>query len=201
MQNVDEISKERAKKLFGSHVIEKFEVGTVRGLKQIHEYLFGGLYDFAGQIRAKDISKGGFRFASHLYLKESLDKIEKMPESDFEQIVAKYVEMNIAHPFMEGNGRSMRIWLDLILKKNFKQCVDWAKIDKADYLNAMERSPVNDLEIRELLRGALTDKINDREVFMKGIEQSYYYEEEDFYKEKVKWVSHENQLPRGRAPR
>jgi len=182
MQNVDGISKERAKKLFGSREIENFEVGTTKGLQQIHEYLFGDLYDFAGQIRAKDISKGGFRFASYLYLKESLNKIEQMPESTFEQIVTKYVEMNVAHPFMEGNGRSMRIWLDLILKKNLSCCVDWAKIDKEKYLNAMQRSPVNDLEIRELLRGALTDKVDDREVYMKGIEQSYYYEEEDFYK-------------------
>ncbi|MDR3558500.1 MAG: Fic family protein [Candidatus Pacebacteria bacterium] len=182
MQNVDEISKERAKKLFGSTEIQAFEVGTTKGLQQIHGYLFEGLYDFAGQIRTKDISKGGFRFASHLYLAESLNKIAEMPENTFEQIIAKYVEMNIAHPFMEGNGRSMRIWLDLILKKNLKQCVDWATIDKADYLNAMQRSPVNDLEIRELLRGSLTDKIDDREVFMKGVEQSYYYEEEDFYK-------------------
>ncbi len=182
MQNVDELSKERAKKLFGSQEILNFEIGTIKGLKQIHECLFRGLYDFAGQIRMKDISKGGFRFASHLYLKESLKKIDEMPERTFEEIMAKYVEMNIAHPFMEGNGRSMRIWLDLILKKNLKQCVDWAKVEKADYLNAMERSPVKDLEIRELLRTALTDNINDREVFMKGIEQSYYYEEEDFYK-------------------
>lgn len=176
MQNVDETSKERAKKLFDSKEIENFEVGTAKGLQQIHEYLFEGLYDFAGQIRLKDISKGGFRFSSHMYLEESLNKIEKMPESTFEQIVAKYVEMNIAHPFMEGNGRSMRIWLDLILKKSLAQCIDWTKIDKADYLNAMERSPVNDLEIRELLRTALTDKIDDHEVYMKGIEQSYYYE-------------------------
>jgi cell filamentation protein len=182
MQKVDEISKERAKKLFGSQEIEAFETGTTKGLQQIHEYLFGGLYDFAGQIREKDISKGGFRFASCLYLEESLKKIGKLPENTFEQIVAKYVEMNIAHPFMEGNGRSMRIWLDLILKKNLKQCVDWSKVDKAEYLNAMERSPVNDLEIRELLRAALTDKIDDREVFMKAVDQSYYYEEEDFYK-------------------
>ena len=182
MQNVDEISKERAKKLFGSQEIKSFEIGTIKGLQQIHEYLFVGLYDFAGDIRTKDISKGGFRFASHLYLEESLNKITKMAESTFEHIVAKYVEMNIAHPFMEGNGRSMRIWLDLILKKNLRQCVDWATIDKADYLNAMQRSPVNDLEIRELLRGSLTDKIDDREVFMKGVEQSYYYEEVDFYK-------------------
>ncbi len=182
MLNIDQISKERAKELFGSREIESFEVGTTRGLQQIHEYLFGKLYDFSGQIRVKDISKGGFRFASSLYLEESLKKIEKMPESTFEQIIAKYVEMNVAHPFMEGNGRSMRIWLDLILKKNIKLCVDWIKIDKADYLNAMQRSPINDLEIRELLRVALTDKINDREVFMKGVEQSYYYEEIDFYK-------------------
>lgn len=182
MQNIDEISKERAVKLFGSQEIKGFEIGTTKGLQQIHEYLFGGLYEFAGKIRVKDISKGGFRFASHLYLEDILSKIGQMQESSFEQIVAKYVEMNIAHPFMEGNGRSMRIWLDLIFKKNLKQCVDWLGIDKADYLNAMERSPVKDIEIRELLRGALTDKIDDREVFMKGIEQSYYYEEEDFYK-------------------
>ncbi|MEK7113582.1 MAG: Fic family protein [Patescibacteria group bacterium] len=182
MKNVDEISKERALKLFGSSEIEVFEVGTTRGLQQIHVYLFDGLYDFAGEIRKKDLSKGGFRFASHLYLTESLAKVEKMPEDTFEEIVAKYVEMNIVHPFMEGNGRSMRIWLDLILKKNLKKCVDWAKVDKMDYLNAMGRSPINDLEIRELLRGALTDKTDDREVFMKGIEQSYYYEEVDLYK-------------------
>jgi len=182
MKNVDEISKERAIKLFDSPEIKGFEVGTTKGLRQIHEYLFGDLYDFAGKIRTKDISKGGFRFASCLYLHDILAKIGEMPESTFEEIVAKYVEMNIAHPFMEGNGRSMRIWLDLILKKKLKKCVDWSGIDKADYLNAMQRSPVNDTEIRELLRTALTDKIDDREVFMKGIEQSYYYEEEDFYK-------------------
>ncbi len=182
MQNIDEISKERAKRLFDSQEIKSFEIGTAKGLEQIHKYLFDDLYDFAGQIREKDISKGGFRFASCLYLEESLKKISEMSESTFEEIVAKYVEMNIAHPFMEGNGRSMRIWLDLILKKNIKQCIDWSNIDKADYLNAMERSPVNNLEIRELLRLALTDKVADREVFMKGIEQSYYYEEEDFYK-------------------
>jgi cell filamentation protein len=182
MQNIDEISKERAKKLFGSPEIARFEVGTAKGLQQIHTYLFGELYDFAGQIRVKDISKGGFRFASCLYLTESLKSISEMPESIFEEIVAKYAEMNIAHPFMEGNGRSMRIWLDLILKKNLRQCVDWVRIDKADYLNAMQRSPVNTLELRELLRGALTDRIDDREVYMKGVEQSYYYEEVDFYK-------------------
>jgi len=183
MKNIDEASKERAIKLFDSQEIESFTTGTTEGLQQIHAYLFGGLYDFAGEIRNKDISKGGFRFASHLYVVESLAKVEKMPEKTLEEIVAKYVEMNIAHPFMEGNGRSMRIWLDLILKKNLKKCVDWEQINKMDYLNAMQRSPINSLEIRELLRGALTDKINDREVYMKGIEQSYYYEEEDFYKQ------------------
>jgi len=182
MSNIDEISKERAYKLFGSVEIKNFEVGTTRGLQQIHIYLFGDLYDFAGLIRHVDISKGGFRFASSLYLENILKEIEKMSEENFEEIVKKYVEMNIAHPFREGNGRSMRIWLDLILKKNLKLCIDWQKIDKLDYLNAMQRSPVNDLEIRELLRNALTDKIDDRDVYMKGIEQSYYYEEEDLYK-------------------
>ncbi len=182
MKNIDEISKERALKLFGTHEIENFEVGTTLGLQQIHAYLFADLYNFAGQVRSKDISKGGFRFASHLYLKESLAKIDEMSDKTFEDIIKKYVEMNVAHPFMEGNGRSMRIWLDLILKKNLQRCVDWAQVDKMEYLNAMERSPVNDLEIRELLRGTLTDKINDREVYMKGIEQSYYYEEADLSK-------------------
>jgi cell filamentation protein len=182
MKDIDEQSKERALKLFESRELAAFEVGTTRGLQQIHEYLFGDLYDFAGKIRSKDISKGGFRFASHLYLAESLAVIDALPENTFEDIVTKYVEMNVSHPFMEGNGRSMRIWLDLILKKNLQQCVDWQKIDKMDYLNAMERSPVNALEIRELLRGALTEKVDDRDVFMKGIEQSYYYEEPDFYK-------------------
>ncbi len=182
MRNVDEISKERAIKLFDSGDLLSFEVGTTKGLQQIHEYLFAGLYDFAGQIRSKNTSKGGFTFASAVYLISGLADIEKLPEATFEEIVKKYVEMNIAHPFMEGNGRSSRIWLDLILKKSLRLCVGWEKIDKQDYLSAMERSPINDLEIRELLRGALTDKINDREVFMKGIEQSYYYEEPDNYK-------------------
>ena len=182
MQNIDEISKQRAIKLFGSPDLSSFEVGTTKGLQQIHEYLFGGLYDFAGKIRSKNISKGGFTFASAIYLESGLSDIEKMPEKTFEEIIKKYVEMNIAHPFMEGNGRSMRIWLDLMVKRNIKQCVDWRKIDKNDYFNAMERSPVNDLELRELIRTALTDKIDDREVFMKGIEQSYYYEEPDDYK-------------------
>ena len=183
MSDIDAVSLERAKKLFGSAELAGLEVGTTRGLQQIHTYLFEGLYDFAGHIRTKDISKGGFRFASHLYLGEVLEKIERMPEVTFEQIVDKYVEMNIAHPFMEGNGRSMRLWLDLILKKNIEKCIDWVRIDKASYLNAMERSPVNSLEIRELLRSGLTERIESREVYMKGIEQSYYYEEPDFYKE------------------
>jgi cell filamentation protein len=182
MQNIDEISKQRAKALFGSADLSSFEVGTTQGLQQIHEYLFDNLYDFAGKIRSKNISKGGFTFASAVYLVSGLAEIEKMPETTFEEIVRKYVEMNIAHPFMEGNGRSTRIWLDLILKKNLNQCIDWEKINKNDYFSAMERSPVNDLELRELLRTALTDKIDDREVFMKGIDQSYYYEEPDDYK-------------------
>lgn len=182
MIGIDEVSKARAMKLFDSNEISLFEVGTLKGLEQIHKYLFDGLYDFAGALRTVDISKDNFRFASHLYLDKVLDEIGRMPESSFEEIVKKYVEMNVAHPFRDGNGRSMRIWLDLILKMNCKKCIDWQKIDKAIYLNAMQRSPVNDLEIRELLRGALTDQIDDREVYMKGIEQSYYYEEEDFYK-------------------
>ena len=177
MLKIDELSKERAMKLLDSTEIKGFEVGTVTGLKQVHIYLFEGLYDFAGAMRNVDMSKGGFRFASHLYLNTVLIEIEKMPENNFEEIVKKYVEMNIAHPFRDGNGRSMRIWLDMILKKNIKQCVDWQRIDKMDYLNSMQRSPVNDLEICELLRSALTDKIDDHEVYMKGIEQSYYYEE------------------------
>lgn len=182
MNDIDGISKKRAIELFDSIELSSFEVGTTKGLQQIHKYLFGGLYDFAGMIRTKNISKGGFTFASAIYLESALSEVEKMPESTLEEIVSKYTEMNIAHPFMEGNGRSTRIWLDLILKENLKQCVDWQKIDKNDYFNAMERSPVNDLELRELIRGALTDKIDDREVFMKGIEQSYYYEEPDYYK-------------------
>lgn len=179
MSKIDDLSREKAYKLFDSIEIDEFEIGTTKGLQQIHKYLFDGLYDFAGEIRSKDISKGNFRFASTLYINEILKNIENMPEDTFEEVIKKYVEMNIAHPFLEGNGRSTRIWLDLILKKRLKQCIDWSKIDKIDYLQAMERSPVNDLEIRVLLKEALTDKINDREIFMKGIEQSYYYEEEE----------------------
>lgn len=179
MNNTDEVSKDRALKLFGSSEITNFEIGTTKGLQEIHKYLFEGLYDFAGEIRTKNISKGDFRFANVVYLQEVLAKIEKMPETTFEQIVEKYSEMNIAHPFMEGNGRSMRIWLDLILKKRLNKCIDWQKVDKNDYLSAIIRSHVNSLELQELLRKALTEKIDDREVFMKGIEQSYYYEEPD----------------------
>lgn len=182
MQNIDEISKQRAINLFGSSDLSSFEAGTTKGLRQIHEYLFGELYDFAGKIRELNISKDGFRFANALYLKDALGRIEEMPETTFEEIVEKYAEMNIAHPFMEGNGRSTRIWLDLILRKNLGKCIDWSAINKNDYFEAMIRSHVKIVELRELLRGALTDKINDREVFMKGIEQSYYYEEPDNYK-------------------
>jgi len=178
-KTIDEQSKEKAYLLYDSGAINAIEIGTVKGLCQIHKYLFDGLFPFAGQVRDKNISKGNFRFASALYLSDVLPKIEQMPEGAFEEIVAKYVEMNIAHPFMEGNGRSGRIWLDLMLKKNFGKCIDWAQIGKRAYFSAMERSPVNDLEIRELLRSALTDKIDDREIYIKGIDRSYYYEEED----------------------
>ena len=180
MRNADEISKRRAVSLFKSTTLSSFEIGTVEGLQQIHAYLFEGLYDFAGQIRTKNISKDNFRFASSLYLTDVLTKIEAMPESSFEEIITKYAEMNIAHPFMDGNGRSTRIWLDLILKKRLGKCIDWQKIDKNDYLSAMIRSHVNDLEIRELFRSALSNKIDDREVFVKGIEQSYYYEDDNY---------------------
>ena len=176
MKNIDKNSLENAYRLSESNDISKIEVGTTKGLREIHRYLFDGLYDFAGEIRKLNISKGGFRFANALYLTEILVKIEQMPENSFEEIIAKYVEMNIAHPFMEGNGRATRIWLDLILKKNLGKVVDWQTIDKDLYLQAMERSPINDLELRVLLQPALTDKVNDRTVIFKGIEQSYYYE-------------------------
>lgn len=174
--NIDEISLANAHRLYESGDIENMEVGTTRGLQQIHAYLFGGLYDFAGQIREVNIAKGNFRFANSLYLKEALAAIEKMPEATFEDIIAKYVEMNVAHPFMEGNGRATRIWLDRILKKNLGCVVNWQNIDKGAYLQAMERSPVNDLELRFLIQPNLTDRTDDREIIFKGIEQSYFYE-------------------------
>lgn len=176
MKNIDKKSLEKAYRLFESNDIEKIEVGTVHGLRDIHRYLFDELYDFAGEIRTVNISKGSFRFANSLYLKEVLEKVEQMPENTFNEIIAKYVEMNIAHPFMEGNGRTMRIWLDMILKKRLKKLVNWQYVDKTLYLQAMERSPINDLEIRTLLGENLTNQINNREVIFKGIEQSYYYE-------------------------
>ena len=176
MKSLDAISLENAKRLFDSGDIDSLEVGTVKGLQSIHRYLFEGLYTFAGKIREKNISKGGFRFANSLYLKEALAAIERMPENTYEEIIAKYVEMNVAHPFLEGNGRATRIWLDMIIKKRLGKVVDWQKVDKDLYLQAMERSPINDLELRFLLQPALTDRINDREMIFKGIEQSYYYE-------------------------
>ena len=177
-ETIDGKSKSKAYALFESKLIDNIEVGTVKGLQQIHGYLFGGLYDFAGQIRTKTISKGGFTFCLAEYLHPALRDIEKMPEDTFDQIVDKYVEMNVAHPFMEGNGRSTRIWLDLILKKRLGKCIDWSKITKNDYLNAMIISHTKSDRFKELLASALTDKINDRETFMKGIDYSYYYEQE-----------------------
>lgn len=173
---IDKRSLEKAHVLFETDDINRIEVGTIKGLCEIHTYLFEGLYKYAGQIRRLNISKGGFRFANCLYLDVILPVIEKMPENTFEEIIAKYVEMNIAHPFMEGNGRATRIWLDMILKKRLQKIVDWQKVDKNLYLQAMERSPINDLELRTLLQQALTERVDDREVIFKGITQSYYYE-------------------------
>ena len=182
MRNKDKLSLEKAFQLFENGDIERFEIGTFRGLQQIHKYLFDGLYDFAGEIRSKNIAKGGFRFANSLYLKEILVKIEQMPENSFNEIIEKYVEMNIAHPFMEGNGRSTRIWLDLILKKQLNKCVDWSKIAKNDYHQAMVKSVINSDDIKNLIKNALTDEINSREMYMKGIDNSYYYEGYTTYK-------------------
>lgn len=167
--------------MFKEGILDTFEVGTFKGLSQIHKFLFEDIYEFAGKIRNENIAKGNFRFASAMYLKEALEKIDKMPQETFEQIIKKYVEMNVAHPFREGNGRITRIWLDCILKKQLGICVDWSKIDKQDYLLAMERSPIKDLEVKELLKGALTDKINDREVYMKGLDASYAIEGYSIY--------------------
>ena len=169
-------SKIKALELFENGLLDTFEVGTFKGLSDIHKYLFEDIYDFAGKIRTVNIAKGNFRFAPVMYLNAALENIDKMPQSTFDEIVEKYVEMNIAHPFREGNGRSTRIWLDCILKRELKQVIDWDKVDKEDYLLAMERSPVKDIEIKFLLKYALTDKINDRTVYMKGIDASYYYE-------------------------
>lgn len=178
----EKISKKKAALLFESGYLFTLKAGTLDSLLEIHRYLFDEIYEFAGKIRETNISKGNFRFASAMYLSAALENIEKMPQSTFDEIVEKYVEMNIAHPFREGNGRSTRIWLDLILSKELNMVIDWSKVDKDDYLLAMERSPVKDIEIKYLLKAALTDKINDREVYMKGIDYSYYYEGYATYK-------------------
>ncbi len=174
---IDGKSKKKAYEFIESNLVEDNDIGTTKGLQQIHAFLFGGLYDFAGQIRTKTISKGGFTFCLAPYLPQALSKIDKMPENTFDEIADKYVEMNVAHPFMEGNGRSTRIWLDMMLKKRLKKCVDWSKINKNDYLGAMEASSADSSAIKSLIKNALTDKINDREIFMKGIDYSYYYED------------------------
>ena len=177
-ETIDGKSKSKAYALWESSFLESIEVGTIKGLQQIHGYLFGGLYEFAGQIRTKNIAKGGFQFAMAKYLDDTLVKIERMPDNDLEQIIDKYIEMNVAHPFMEGNGRSTRIWLDMLLRERLNACVDWSRIDKKSYLDAMTKSVIDSTDIKKLLEKALTDKINDREIFMKGIDYSYYYEEE-----------------------
>lgn len=178
----ERISKKKALGLFTDGTLDDLAPGTVKALKVIHEYLFCDIYDFAGKIRTENIAKGNFRFASVMYLEAALENIEKMPQNTFDEIVEKYVEMNIAHPFREGNGRSTRIWLDLIFKKELGLVIDWSKVDKDDYLLAMERSPIKDTEIKHILKNALTDKINDREMYMKGIDHSYYYEGYTNYK-------------------
>lgn len=178
----EKITKTNALKLFETGKLNDIEVGTFKGLSQIHKYLFNDIYNFAGKLRKENISKNNFRFASAMYLEEAISTIDKMPQSNFDEIIEKYIEMNIAHPFREGNGRSTRIWLDLILKKELNKVIDWSKVDKQDYLLAMERSPIKDTEIKYLLKQALTDKINDREVYMKGIDASYNYEGYNVYK-------------------
>lgn len=178
----ERISKTRALELFEKGLLDSFENGTFRGLAQIHEYLFSDIYDFAGKIRTVNLAKGGFRFAPVLYLHDALERISQMPQSTFDEIIEKYVEMNVAHPFREGNGRSTRIWLDAILKKELGKVIDWSRVDKEDYLLAMERSPVRDTEIKTLLSAALTERIHDREIYMKGIDASYSYEGYEIYK-------------------
>ena len=178
----EKISKQKAVEMFESGYLESLEAGTFEGLAKIHKYLFDEIYDFAGEVRKVNISKGNFRFAPLMYLDAALQSIDKMPQSTFDEIVEKYVEMNVAHPFREGNGRSTRIWLDLMLKKEIGYVVDWSKGDKEDYLLAMERSPIKDIEIKFLLKNALTDNVNDREIYMKGIDHSYYYEGYYVYK-------------------
>jgi len=178
----ERISKKRALEMFESGLLDTLEVGTFQALSEIHKCLFADIYDFAGKIRDVNIAKGNFRFAPVIYLESALEHIAKMPQTNFDEIIEKYVEMNVAHPFREGNGRSARIWLDTILKKELRQVVDWSKVDKEDYLLAMERSPVKDVEIKLLLKAALTDKINDRDVYMKGIDASYHYEGYNVYK-------------------
>lgn len=172
----EKISKKKAIELFESGYLDNLEAGKFITLAEIHKYLFSEIYDFAGKVRNVNLAKGNFRFAPVMYLKSALNYIETMPQSTYDEIIEKYVEINIAHPFREGNGRSMRIWLDLILKKELLKVVDWSKVDKNDYLLAMERSPIKDIEIKHLLKAALTDEINDREIYMKGIDTSYYYE-------------------------
>lgn len=172
----EKISKKKAIQLFETGKLDKMSAGTVDTLKKIHKYLFEDIYEFAGEIRTVNLAKGNFRFAPVMYLQVSLEHIEQMPQTTFDEIIEKYVEMNIAHPFREGNGRSTRIWLDLILKKELKKVIDWSKVDKEDYLLAMERSPIRDIEIKYVLKQALTDQINDRTIYMKGIDHSYYYE-------------------------
>ncbi len=178
----EKISKKKAAELFENGYLENLEAGTYKALAEIHRFLFGEIYEFAGKLREVNIAKGNFRFAPVMYLREAIGNIEKMPQSSFGEIIEKYVEMNVAHPFREGNGRSMRIWLDMMLKKETGQVIDWRKVGKDDYLLAMERSPVRDIEIRHILQQALTDKTDDREIYMKGIDYSYYYEGYSIYR-------------------
>ena len=178
----EQISKKKAVDLFESGRLDQMKAGSFAALQEIHKTLFDEIYDFAGEVRTVNLSKGNFRFAPVMYLEAALTDVEKMPQSTFDEIVEKYVEMNVAHPFREGNGRSMRIWLDLMFKKEIRQVVDWSQVDKDDYLLAMERSPIRDIEIKHVLKAAMTDKINDREMYMKGIDHSYYYEGYTVYK-------------------